>query len=430
MNIILKGFDDTLCKILTESMTKGLDIGTCISIGDAPELKTNFETDTEHIYMSARDARAGKYPGVDWSKIEPLDAELIEAMSHCEVVFLKMVERYAIYADISYTERKRQYLRHLRYWNHMLDEKKIDLLLMRGPPHQCYDLVLWDLCKHKGIKTLGIQFFYALDVLTVEENWEDVGIGVKVRMDELVKEYKDNDKPIELTPEFEEYYTMYAQKRITPWDMYPTFQHLTKKSLFGKWIGAALRVLKRNPWYLIRSVISYDFWVRKYHHSQTRALYDKLAEVPDLSVPYIYAPLHMQPEASTCPSAGVFVDQELIAQMLDACAPEGVRIYVKEHPTQGELLRDEEFYETLNAIPSVTLVPRNFDTFQLSEKAVINASGTGSACLEGIFKGIPALLFGHKYFQFAPGVHRVHSLEDCRNAVTSIFEKKKTHRTV
>ncbi|MDP7477526.1 MAG: hypothetical protein QF442_03700, partial [Candidatus Peribacteraceae bacterium] len=88
--------------------------------------------------------------------------------------------------------------------------------------------------------------------------------------------------------------------------------------------------------------------------------------------------------------------------MLAACIPEGVQIYVKEHPNQGELLRDVEFYETLNATASVTLVPRSTNTFDLSENAVAIATATGNAGLEGLFKGRPVLLFGHRYYQYAP----------------------------
>ena len=126
MNIILKGFDDRMCKILTESIVKDLPIGTCISIGDKPDLIPDLDQNTEHIHMTAATLRAGQYPDFDWSEIPPLDEELIEAMERTETIFLKMVGRYAIYRDIPYDERKRQYLRHLRYWNHMLDEKKID----------------------------------------------------------------------------------------------------------------------------------------------------------------------------------------------------------------------------------------------------------------------------------------------------------------
>ncbi len=424
MNIILKAFDDYMSKHLVESCIEGLSLETCISIGDAPDQLPDLDEGVEHITLSAQALRAGQYPDVQWSDLKPLDEELIESMQHCEAVFLKMVGRYAIYRDMPYHERKRQYRRHLRYWNHMLEEKQIDLVLMKTIPHQCYDFVLWYLCKLKGIPTLYMSLFFAVDAFSVEESWEEVGKEIGEYTKQLQQQFPDSNVPVPLSPEFEEYFAMYAREQRKPWYMPKNHQHLWHQSFVAKWVKTAVRVIMRKPLYFLGSIISSEFWKRKWRHHKTRKLYDQLAETPDLSVPYIYVPLHMQPEATTCPMGGAYADQELIVELLDACIPDGVKIYVKEHPNQGELFRDVEFYNTMNAIPSVTLVPRTFNSFDLIEHAKAVAAATGTACFEGLFKGKPAMLFGHKYFQYAPGVHRIHSVEDCRRAVESIFQDK------
>ncbi len=427
MKIILKAFDDDMGKFLTESIANGLPIETCISIVDDPNKLPDLDEKVEHIFLSAKALRAGQYPHVDWNTIAPLDEELIESMRDCEAVFLKMVGRYAIYLDIPYDERKRQYLRHLRYWNHMLDEKKIDLFVMRGAPHQCYDLVIWDLCKRKGIRTITIPYFFLVDAFSVGENWEEVGKQIGDRTAELQKQYTDPNVTVPLSPEYEEYYSIYTNKQKQLWYIQRTHPHLTHSVFLAKWLHPALTIMQRNPSYFLKCVISPDFWRRKWRHHQTRACYDSLVEEPDLTVPYIYVPLHMQPEATTCPMAGVYVDQELMVQVLAACLPKGVRIYVKEHPNQGELWRDVEFYQTLHAIPSVTLISRTFSSFELTEHAVATATATGTACFEGLFREKPAIMFGHKFFQYAPGVHRVRTTADCRRAIENIFVKQQRH---
>ncbi|MBM3231398.1 hypothetical protein FJZ28_03670 [Candidatus Peregrinibacteria bacterium] len=427
MNIILKAFDDDMGKVFTENITRGLSIGTCISIGDAPKQFPDLAKNVEHITMSARTLRAGQYPGVQWSDITPIDEELIEKMRPCEAMFLKMIGRYAPYGDVAYEERKRQYLLHLRYWNHMLDAKKIDLYVQRGVPHQCYDLVIWDLCKLKGIRTITAPHFFAVDAMSVGENWEQAGIEAVERFEELKKQYANPDTSIPLSREFEASFQMFAFKPQKPWYMKNVHPHLWNRTFIGKWMRPALRVLFRKPLYLLRSVVSPDFWHRKWAHHQTRSMYDRWVTVPDLTVPYVYAPLQMQPEATTCPMAGAYVDQELSIQLLAACLPKGVRIYVKEHPNQGEMWRSMEFYRSLHEIPSVTFVPRMFDSFTLTEHAVAIASSTGTALFEGLFKCKPAMMFGHKYFQYAPGVHRIRSRQDCERAVESIFIKKERH---
>lgn len=201
MNIILKGFDDSMSKILTESMVKGLSIETCISIGDKPEQLPDLG-DAEHIWMSADLLRKGQYPDVDWNAVPPLDEELIESMRECEATFLTMVGRYGIYKDIPYDERKRQYYRHLRYWNYILDEQSIDIFILRGPPHQCYDLVIYELCKQKDIRTISICPFHAVGSVTVEENWKEIGCSIGKRYTELLEEYATS-QDIPLSNEFE-----------------------------------------------------------------------------------------------------------------------------------------------------------------------------------------------------------------------------------
>src|SRR3989344_2538963 len=375
MNIILKGFDDYLCKILTTGITEGLPIGTCISIGDDPKQLPDLGPNVENISLSARAQRPGQYPvDLRWEDIAPLDEELIESMRETEAVFLKMVGRYAIYEDIPYEERKRQYLRHLRYWNHMLDAKKIDLYVQRGAPHQCYDLVIWDLCKRKGVRTLSMAIFFAVDAFSIEEVWEEAGKAIGERMAELQKRYADPNAPVPLSPEYEEYFTLFTKGNKKPWYMPVTHPHLRHDGFVAKWMRIAFRILLREPLYFLSCVISPVFWRKKWRQHATRTLYDRLARVPDLNAPYVYAPLHMQPEATTCPMAGAYVDQELIIQLLAACLPEGVKIYVKEHPNQSELWRDAEFYRALHAIPSVTLVPRDFNTFELTDHAVATAT--------------------------------------------------------
>lgn len=424
MRIVLKGFDDTVSKNLTEAFTAGIPIEYCISIVDNVDRIPDLGN-AEHVCMSADKLRKGLYPDVNWNEVAPLDEELIESMRECEAVFMHMVGRYAIYDDLSYEERKQQYFRHLRFWSAKLDAEHIDLFVLRGPPHQCYDLVIYDLCKKKGIRTLSICPFHALASFTVEENWWEVGRSIRKRYDELLPQYEDDAKEIPLSDEFEEHFVRFSQEKKALWYMHNIDTSLNKRSFVAKWIGPALRVLLRKPQYLFRSVISIHFWRRKLDHHATRSYYDAHAKQPDLTVPFVYVPLHLQPEASTCPMGGAYVHQELLVQLLAAYLPEGIRVYIKENPKQGERMRSIAFYKALLDIPSVTLVPRNFSTFSLTENAVAVAAVTGTACFEGVFKGKPALMFGHKHFQYAPGIYRVHSAEDCKQAIEEIFTQKK-----
>ncbi len=52
------------------------------------------------------------------------------------------------------------------------------------------------------------------------------------------------------------------------------------------------------------------------------------------------------------------------------------------------------------------------------------ASSTTTAGFESLFREKPVFLFGHCFYQYASGIHRIRSIGDCRRAVDSIFVKK------
>ncbi|MFA7682186.1 MAG: hypothetical protein WCX61_04105, partial [Candidatus Peribacteraceae bacterium] len=313
---------------------------------------------------------------------------------------------------------------HLRFWNHILAIKKIDLLLMYHIPHQCYDYVLYNLCKLKGIPTLMIERTCSFDTFFIIDDWEESSRELGERLGILQKEYGDPRKKIPLDKEYEKHFVAQTERNEDPWYMEQFKDQMKQKSFMSKWFFVAIKILLKRTGTFISCVVSSAFWKRKIRQHNTAKFYDKNTKTPNLDKPYIYAPLHMQPEATTSPMAGAFVDQERIVQLIAAYLPPDVRIYVKEHPCQGERMRSKKFYESLLAIPAVTLVPREFDTFQLTKNAAAIATATGTAGLEGLFREVPVLMFGHRFYQYAPGVHMIRTSQDCKQAMEKIFQKK------
>src|SRR3989338_2152553 len=147
----------------------------------------------------------------------------------------------------------------------------------------------------------------------------------------------------------------------------------------------------------------------------------------DFGKPYVYFPLQYQPELTTSPLGGVFVDQLLAIKILAAALPNGWQVYVKEHPAQLGVHGGNEtagrwlgYYKTIAAIPHVRLVPINTNTFALGDHAKATATMTGTAAWEAIMRGKPAIVFGYPWFQHAPGILRAESVEDCRRAFDKI----------
>jgi len=157
------------------------------------------------------------------------------------------------------------------------------------------------------------------------------------------------------------------------------------------------------------------------------AFYDKHAIEPDLNQRYVYLALHFQPEASTTPMGGAYTDQILMAQMLSAYLPDDVQIYVKEHYRESSFVaRDIEYYQDFLDTKNVKLVARHVDSFALREHCTAVATATGTVGIEGIFRSKPVFMFGHRFYQYARGVHQISSTEDLKTALRAVFEEGKT----
>jgi hypothetical protein len=84
--------------------------------------------------------------------------------------------------------------------------------------------------------------------------------------------------------------------------------------------------------------------------------------------------------------------------------------------------RDQNFYADLRELPNVRLIRRDYNTYKLLDGALAAATATGSLGVEAIGRGIPLLMFGSRVYQYAPGVFKVRSVDDCRTAIAAILE--------
>jgi Capsule polysaccharide biosynthesis protein len=165
---------------------------------------------------------------------------------------------------------------------------------------------------------------------------------------------------------------------------------------------------------------------RRSHGEKMKRRYDELAVSPDLTRPYIYVALHMQPERSTNPNGGVFDNQDVMIGMIAAALPAGWCVYVKEHPSQYldgvrvERGRWGNFYDAIVAHPNVALVPSATPSFELIDNARAVASVTGTSSWEAIARGLPALVFGEAWYKGCEGAHTVRTAKDCRQALARI----------
>jgi len=169
------------------------------------------------------------------------------------------------------------------------------------------------------------------------------------------------------------------------------------------------------------------FWFKTHSSNELPRTYKRLSSKPDLSKPFIYFPLHLQPEFSTNPLGGYFRDQLLALEVLAASLPKDFEIYVKEHPTQWPVggtrhnpYRPKDYYHSMARFPSVRLIPTTTNSFELIRHSKAVATVSGTAAWEAVLRGKPSLIFGYPWFQHAPGVFRINDVDSCRSALEKI----------
>jgi hypothetical protein len=418
MNLFINGFHQKESFPIILGLLRHFNVKHCHLTFD--EQKIDTPSNIEAIFYDVRKIVLGGY-GIDWAEITPIDEELIEKMSDCEVVMLKMMDRLPQNLSLSYEDRKRLYLKHLRFWNHVIENNSIDLFLFSSPPHETYDYVIYSLCKLKKIPTILFFQTRVFDTITMFEDVEENVYGMQAKYQELLEKYESVDESlISLSGRFKKDFEMnMEQKDPVRFEMLrekPSHNNLSlrlKKFDFyriGKFIRKGI---------LVKKIINY--FDRTNRDDRILQFYKKQVILPDLSKKYIYFPLHLQPEASTSPMAGAYVDQILIAQMIAYYIPKDVLIYVKENPFQAAAGRDMEFYKDLLRIANVRFVPDSFSSFALINNSLCVATATGTAGWEALYRRKPVLMFGHNFYQYAKGVFRIKTITDCRRALDKII---------
>lgn len=164
--------------------------------------------------------------------------------------------------------------------------------------------------------------------------------------------------------------------------------------------------LKGNLKYLIKSFIQRRDYSENIRRNWFKALVEwkrkfvptkYFSSPPSANRPFIYYPLHVEPEASTMVLSPWHTNQESVIEALAKSAPADMLIVVKEHaPMLG--LRPRGFYRAISRIPRVVLLGPEHNSLSLIQQASLVTVITGTAAWEAIRLHKPALVIGDSPF--------------------------------
>lgn len=416
MNTIINGFHDlSQLDILNKLLdTNNLNYIFHIS-SDKTKINSSHKRMIDNNYFY--DIGSGNY---DFTGFDPLDIKIIEEMTPYESIVIKMMDRLELYSSKGYSKYKKRYdlyLRHLRYWSNIIKDKDINLFINQSVPHEVYDYIIYALCKIKNIPTLFFFQSQMHDTSIILSEIDNFGKNIKPEYESLIKKSKlatpdqriilSNNANKEWLLRKEDIPPFYMNEKVT----YPLKIFSGNKNRFKKLL---------NP----LKVISFIYFLirKKIKNIILDLSYVFYCSQPDLSKKFVYFPLHLQPELTTCPLGGATDDQRVAIEMIAKSLPDNIFLYIKENPKQEYFCRNSNYYrEMLKYNKKIVFVSKNLSTYELIDKAIVVATFTGTAGWEALFKKKPVLVFGNCFYDTAPGVFKINSHQDCLSAVQKII---------
>lgn len=367
--------------------------------------RSNFLGDLAHDFVAARSGlRSCTFETLPYRAFPP--ASLYELLRPSEVVALRMYERSfrGMRSGQAYELRRALWLRHVAWAYGLLVDGGYTRVVFSITPHHPFPFVVHAVAQALGIH---VRIFAQIQV----KDTYVLGDGIESLFDPIGVEYRRMVR---------------AGEQISRTDLTPRMQVEFDRRT-GEHMPYYMKV-SDLPWHkqayqLSKRFFRGDTLLRPHRSLLNSAAYRRARRpAPTEGESFVYFPLHLQPEATTSPMGGVFVDQYLALEMLVRALPEGWKVCVKENPKQSFAKRDRGFYEHIGSLPEVHLVSREAPTFDLIERSRAVATITGTAGWEALFHGKPSIVFGRAFFREAPGVIPVEDLPSLREGLEAISE--------
>lgn len=173
----------------------------------------------------------------------------------------------------------------------------------------------------------------------------------------------------------------------------------------------------RHSWINIKR--DYFNWCCSFRKARKNTNFSPIESV---SGPFLYFPLHVDPEASTMVLSPWHTDQLSIIESLAKSIPARLSMVVKEHrPMLG--MRPPGFYEKIAKMPRVTLIGPEHSGLDLIRRSAVTAAITGTAAWEAMCLGTPALVIGDSpYLVIGKGVVHEPCLAGLPEAISAALD--------
>jgi hypothetical protein len=360
-----------------------------------------------------------------------LNLDVLERLAYYEKLFLMSSDRLS-FLPIPEIEKCRLFYRYIAHFHRLLTQQNIDAVLFFGTPHGLWSIALFGLAKVLGLEVLYTDWVGLSPALSTIEKELHIRRSYSPREMKLGLLVNHRDQPrIRET----------VVKSTNAAFVWTATKHMNLPMRYLKMIGS---LVLRRP---LETYVSSEIFLHEkkatrighvlpltaYFIRARRALrfYEKNAadEMPGPNSVALF--LHLQPEASTMPMGGIFADQLLVLDLILASLPDGMNVYVKEHPFMFEALaqdkheRSVDFYKHMLRDPRVRFLKRSVSSKEILDKAGYIASTVGSISWEAMREGKPCITFGWAWFSSCKSCFVVDSVASLKAAFASASAKSR-----
>jgi hypothetical protein len=383
------------------------------------------------------------------------DAKFFRENILYEEIFMKMIDRWSVNPDgISVEKRRHFYIDQIALAMTIIEFYGIELIIMPTVPHRLYDFSIYIVAKWWNIPFLMVTETNEL-LVHGEHDRRHLYIIINDIFDRSKFLKQAETARIPLRPELRRGLELARQPYIQSKPLFARKrdQSVSNSRRYLRWVSDRSPTILKIITYLIIEGVLNKTSLRKrlffpylkkeglsptwssipaavrYHDTIKRRVryaakwYTQHAIKPDLSVKYIYVAASKQPERSSTPDAGLFQWHELMLEILCAAIPDDWFVYYKEHPTNflepvsiDNSLNTGTLYRISALSENLRFVSVESDPMELIDRAQCVATTTGTTAWQAVARGKYALVFGHAWYNTAPGIIPIKTLTECQAA--------------
>ena len=139
---------------------------------------------------------------------------------------------------------------------------------------------------------------------------------------------------------------------------------------------------------------------------------------------YIFFPLHVHNDAQTTLRAVQFFRQDYTAELISKSLPNGLKLYIKQHPHGAGLIPFKQINKIAN-LPNTRLVPPDINSHDLIEKSQAVITINSDVGWEGILHQKPVVVLDKPFYSHKGITFDVDDVIDLRTYIEKAISAKK-----